>query len=155
MPVGYRFRFAGSSSALTVGWFVAYSSGCEFQSIADFMIAQPPDNPVALNRLRTELLAGLNLHVVMPDGTALSAQSFWNNDVEPAAPVLTRRSLGGGGGDAYWRQRDSWYLWPLPPEGALTVAGSWPGVGIDGLVCELDATLIRSAGAESLKAWTD
>lgn len=154
MPVGYRFRFTQPALAqLTVGEFVAYSTGVEFETVATLVMSDPPDNRLELDDLRTRLLSGLAVEIILPDGTVVSARSSGSPATEPQPPALTRLWHGRGGGRAHWTQRDTWYLWQPPVAGTLTFVCRWPEVGIDERVHEVEAERIRSASQQALRFW--
>jgi hypothetical protein len=70
---------------------------------------------------------------------------------EPAGPVLTPG--GGGGGPGQWDSE--FWLWPLPPPGALTFAVEWPKQQIELTTQEVDAELILEASKKSEVLWPD
>jgi hypothetical protein len=67
----------------------------------------------------------------------------------PDRPVLSGRG-GGGGGRAV--DRDYW-LWPLPPPGALTVVLQWPQLGIERTTSRIDADQIVAAATRAQAIW--
>lgn len=69
----------------------------------------------------------------------------------PAGPLISGWS--GGGGGKRWDMR--WWIWPLPPEGRLTVSCDWPEGDVPHAEVELDGGSIRRAGEESGKLWPD
>jgi hypothetical protein len=69
----------------------------------------------------------------------------------PAGPLISGWS--GGGGGKRWDAR--WWIWPLPPEGLLTVSCDWPEGDVPHAEVELDGGSIRRAGEESGKLWPD
>ena len=96
MPVGYRFRFIQPALAqLTVGEFVAYSTGVEFETVATLVMSDPPHNRLELDDLRTRLLSGLAVEIILPDGTVVSARSSGSSATEPQprpdSPLAWRR----------------------------------------------------------------
>jgi hypothetical protein len=69
----------------------------------------------------------------------------------PKGPVLLLMSGGGGGK----RWDFHYWVWPLPPEGNLTLTCEWPARGITLIEHELDGAAIRRAGESSTGLWTD
>jgi hypothetical protein len=65
----------------------------------------------------------------------------------------TLMSSGGGGTDRSWHARV--WLWPLPPEGSLTLAFAWPDEGVDEATVQVDATAIVRAAARAVELWPD
>jgi hypothetical protein len=60
---------------------------------------------------------------------------------------------GGGGSQRRWEGR--FWLWPLPPEGPLTFAFTWPEEGIGETTVEVDAGPIRDAAGHVVELWPD
>lgn len=72
-------------------------------------------------------------------------------DAVPDGPVLWPGGGGGGGG----RWRHDFWVWPLPPEGALAFVCEWPAAGIPETRSEIDSALVRDAAAEAVPLWAD
>jgi hypothetical protein len=75
----------------------------------------------------------------------------WGLDDQPAGPLLMER--GGGGGGRTWSF--GYWLWPLPPAGALTVAVEWPAQNVPLTTRELDTAPLREAAARSEALWPE
>jgi hypothetical protein len=71
----------------------------------------------------------------------------------PAEDAVLLRQQSGGGGQ-YFRHY-TFYLWPLPPIGRLTLVLDWPAERITETHTELDADPIRSAAARAVVVWSD
>jgi len=69
----------------------------------------------------------------------------------PTRPILSES--GGGGSEGEWDQ-DYW-LWPLPPPGALTFAVEWPSKGLELTMHEVDAGPILEAAELSEPLWPE
>jgi hypothetical protein len=67
---------------------------------------------------------------------------------EPEHPVLHSMGGGGGGGGGRWEQ-DFW-VWPLPPAGALTFVCEWPAAGVALSRAETDAQPLLDAAARAV-----
>ena len=65
--------------------------------------------------------------------------------VKPSEPVMYAQ--GGGGAAGNWRQ--SLWIWPLPPAGALTFICEWPGLQIPVTRRAIDAHEIHDAAARA------
>jgi hypothetical protein len=68
-----------------------------------------------------------------------------------SSPDIVLMQRGGGGGSSGWEL--GFWLWPLPPEGPLTLAVEWPSQGVDLTTAEVDTAPIREASARSEKLW--
>lgn len=68
----------------------------------------------------------------------------------PGVPVL---SGGGGSGNEHATDREYW-LWPLPPGGALTIFCQWPRLGIEPTSTPMDAEQVVAAAARARPLWT-
>jgi hypothetical protein len=100
---------------------------------------------------------GLRFGVVFADGHRLTnfdrqtPYSYPIPSTPPDTPVM--RPTSGGGGEFHYQQ--SLYIWPLPPDGPLTVVVEWPDQAIAETRTELDATAIRAAAAQAVLIWSD
>jgi hypothetical protein len=70
-----------------------------------------------------------------------------------AATEISLAARGGSGGQRRWSQ--SYWLWPLPPEGPLTFAFAWPAKGIAETTADVDTAPLRAAGTRSVELWPD
>jgi hypothetical protein len=85
----------------------------------------------------------------LPDGRRL-VPDRWHDEPEATARLVHR---GGGGGGLTWDE--SYWLWPLPPPGALLVACEWTDEGIEETVIELDTAPLREAARRAVELWPD
>jgi hypothetical protein len=69
--------------------------------------------------------------------------------LEPAGPVIGQQG-GGGGGQRY---DFHYFVWPLPPDGPVTITCKWPARGLLTAGKELNGTAIRAAGLKSRGVW--
>jgi hypothetical protein len=70
-------------------------------------------------------------------------------DDEPSRPILM---MGGGGGGG--RRYDlTYWVWPLPPEGPVTLVVQCPARSIPQTRFQLDGTMIREAAGQALELW--
>ena len=67
----------------------------------------------------------------------------------PTVPVLMPRGGGGGGGE--WKQ--AFWVWPLPPNGPLTLFFDWPDRNITEISVALDGTAVRHGGEQATELW--
>jgi hypothetical protein len=70
-----------------------------------------------------------------------------------AATEIVLWPRGGSGSRRRWSR--SFWLWPLPPAGALTFALSWPAQRIDEVLADVDATPIVEAAGRAVELWPD
>jgi hypothetical protein len=72
-------------------------------------------------------------------------------EVVRSGPLLKLRSAGGGG----QRYSQSFWLWPLPPEGPLSFVCEWPAFDIGLSRVDVDSALFRDAASRSRPLWDD
>jgi hypothetical protein len=94
----------------------------------------------------------LRFGVQFADGRkATSLEAFPSGDEDPAGPVLTSHGARGGGS----LYESGFWLYPLPPPGALAFVCEWPSEGISLSRVEIDASLIREAAEKAKELWED
>ncbi len=88
-------------------------------------------------------------------GPSSETMSYWSamrlgREPElPAGPIIA--GWGGGGGGKRWDMQ--FWIWPLPPDGALTVSCEWPAGGVPFASEEFDGRMVRLAGQSSTRLW--
>lgn len=87
----------------------------------------------------------------MTFGEPIGGQFRGKPDEEPKGPVLIARLFGGGGRRADFR----YWVWPLPPQGPLTLACEWPAQGIPVSTKDLDSAPILEASASAELLWEE
>ncbi|MBD0735420.1 hypothetical protein [Streptomyces sp. CBMA29] len=96
---------------------------------------------------------GLRLGIEYADGRrAATGQGLPMWFQGPRDEDLLRIQAGGGGGNALCWDQDLW-ISPLPPDGPVTLVGTWPDIGVDEQRAGLDGTAIRAAAARALELW--
>jgi hypothetical protein len=90
-----------------------------------------------------------------PDDRELSSyyRAFAAGYDPPLPPGPVMGSSGGTGGLSSWDLR--YWIWPLPPDGPVTITCEWPAGGVPDGSAELDGSAIRRAGESSQRLWTD
>ena len=68
-------------------------------------------------------------------------------------PSLVMEQGGGGGGDRSWDM--NFWVYPLPPEGPVTLVASWLQQGVPETRAELDGAAIREAAARAVTLWPE
>lgn len=94
----------------------------------------------------------IRLGIVFADGSSWSNLDarFASFDAAPPAPFVIAR--GGGGGGNSWSMEQ--WLWPLPPDGPLTLIAEWPSYGIAETRAVIDATALRVASSNAIDLWS-
>ena len=129
--------------AVTVGGMTAYPTGVTFTVRVLHRQAGPED---VFFRLHHPGPGGLRLGVELADGSRAFAD---RGRGEPGSgPTLS--SHGGHGGELTYEMQ--YWLWPLPPDGPLRFACTWPDEGIEETTAELDAP-IRAAAGRAVEVW--
>jgi hypothetical protein len=122
----------------------AFQTGFEFWASAKFRRGQPP----ATGDLAPQESARVGLQFA--DGR--KAASFGSGPEQGAAPTgifLMPLGLSGGLQHRDW----SYWAWPLPPAGPVTIVFEWAGAGIAEQRGSLDAELILDAARRSVRIW--
>jgi hypothetical protein len=71
---------------------------------------------------------------------------------DTSAPAAGRLHRAGGRGQRY---SQSFWLWPLPPEGPFSFVCEWPALDIGLTRVEVDSALFHEAAAPSRALWDD
>jgi hypothetical protein len=107
----------------------------------------------------TSLESGLDMPIAVAygeeqtagGGAVAVADDEESEEQVPQGPVLMSRG-GGGGGQRY---SQSFWLWPLPPEGSLSFVCEWPALDIALSRVDVDSALFREAASRSRTLWDD
>jgi hypothetical protein len=67
--------------------------------------------------------------------------------------VLVQHGGGGGGGGGTVTMRPGFWLWPLPPPGALRIWCEWPALEVGRASVEIDAAAICAAAEQARPLW--
>jgi hypothetical protein len=147
-------------AALGVSGFRAFPNGFEMT----LTVALRDDDPFGLgavyHRMHEPPARGADLPaeflrfgVRFADGTSATnlAGRHLEPDASPTPPVLIQRGGGGGG-----RRFDfEYWVWPLPPDGPMTLVTEWPWKGIAESRAEIDTAPIRAAAARAVQLFPE
>ena len=134
---------------------VAFSTGLEFAVEVRLRELDELSDPFGFHLRHTVREGGaipdevLRFGFELADGGKATNLGGFPGPDAPSGPVLMQR--GGGGGGRSWSLRH--WLWPLPPEGPLTVVVEWPRHGIQLTRIEVDGEPLRQAAAMSEALW--
>ena len=134
-------------TAVVVRGGVAYSTGLEFRLAVLWRVPpRPYVDPLGHRRSSDEVL---RFGVQLADGSKATTVSWRPPPDDIATPVLTQRGSSGHGGS--WQS--GFWLWPLPPRGAVVFACEWPSEGIPLTRYEIDVSPILEAARRSEVLW--
>jgi hypothetical protein len=138
--------------AVCVTRLAAYPTGFELDLLAMITPDEDDFDPILFHRhalLRSRRVDELppeilRFGVQFADGSrATNTGAFQREQQRPTPPVM--HQAGGHGGGGQWRH--TYWVWPLPSPGSLTLVCEWPAMNIALTEYELDARLILD-GAE-------
>ena len=144
-----RVLFRGDELAIALIGIVAFSTGLELQVVVrrrhvsdepDLMHFHMHGRAARGGELGPEVF---RFGVEYPDGRKATNLGHPPFGEDPPGPVLINR--GGGGGGRSWNF--GYWLWPLPPAGALRVVVEWPAFGVPLTDIELDGAAFAEAAA--------
>jgi hypothetical protein len=150
----------GDEAVVVLSSCVAYTSGFQLGiSIRKKYEAPPLSNP-RLHREMPEM--SLEVGVRFADGRETSpardaeqrkafSEAFAAGSDPPLPPGPMIGSGGGGGGGRRWDW--TYWIWPLPPDGPLTVVARWPAGRVPDGEVQVEGSAIRRAGERSEKLW--
>jgi hypothetical protein len=101
----------------------------------------------------TSLGSGLDVPLAVAYGAPSAPATVVDAAAErvPRGPLLTARGGSGGG----LRYSQTFWLWPLPPEGPLSFVCEWPALDIELTRVEVDSAPLREAAARGRPLWDD
>ncbi|HET7466097.1 MAG TPA: hypothetical protein VFL29_05480 [Candidatus Dormibacteraeota bacterium] len=140
---------------------VAYSNGFTFG------IAMRSKDPIrtGFGPHEPDEKAGFNIGIRYSDGRDSRRPGFgpspelmnyfqeWSegkDPPEPQGPVIG--PMSGSASDTRWDYH--YFVWPLPPDGPITITCRWPARGLHAAGKELNGTAIRAAGLKSKSVWS-
>jgi hypothetical protein len=145
------------SLALSVGDVVAYTTGFMLRLALRFRPGGDEDPRTAFMQLHprpgTPPEEILRFGVEFSDGRRAAGFGPGRPPPVVAPPISLMRRGGGGGGDGAFDT--SYWVFPLPPPGPLTLAAEWPARGIALVTQQIDGSAIADAGARSELLWED
>lgn len=89
----------------------------------------------------------LRLGVAFADGRKATNLAHEFGFTRPADDGIVLRSDGGGGGGERYAQ--TYWIWPIPSRGPLTVVCEWPSYGVPVTRLDLDGDAIRDAAGRA------
>jgi hypothetical protein len=92
------------------------------------------------------------LAVRFADGRRATTLDPLEYDRDITDAVVLNLGSGAGGSDTF--MRESIYIEPLPPPGAVTVTARWQALGVAESDIELDGAEIRAGAEKSLPVWS-
>jgi len=151
---------AGDEAVVVLSSCVAYTTG--FQLVVGIRRKNEPP-PLANPRLHRDMPeTSMEIGVRFTDGRETSpardaaqrraffdAVAAGSDPPLPAGPMIG--SGGGGGGGRRWDW--TYWIWPLPPDGPMTVIARWPAGRVPDGEIQVDGSAIRMAGERSEKLW--
>jgi hypothetical protein len=100
----------------------------------------------------------INFGVQFPDGVKVTTQRPYVPDLDmmhPPHEAPTHGLTGGGGGGSDMHYEHSYFLWPLPGPGTLTMVCEWSQYGIGETAHDLDTAVILDAAKRARLLWED
>ena len=89
----------------------------------------------------------------MMEGSSTSLHAVDGEESPDPMTEITMTPSSGGGSDRHSYQ--TYWVWPLPPEGNLRFVCEWPAFGIPETSVELDSAPIREASERAVSVWAD
>jgi hypothetical protein len=87
-----------------------------------------------------------------PSPAVMAYYEAWREGREPEVPTGPIIAMGSGGGGGK-RLDFHYWVWPLPPDGPLTISCEWRAGGVALSTIEVDGSGIRRAGTASTSLW--
>lgn len=146
--------------AVAVSALFVYADGLSFDIVAMSSLDAPDDAPEADPMLHThhhEPISGAIPDEMLRVGVALSdgrkATNLTPAPFPPAADDVVLRPSGSGGSSERYEQ--TYWVWPLPADGALRIVCEWPAHGIPETTHDVDGAAVLAAAARSRVVFSD
>jgi hypothetical protein len=148
-----------AEAVVAVSSIAVYPNGFEFTLFAVLRVARrggpgahaghwlEPDQPPPAKFLR--------VGVQFSDGRRVTNLNRLPAATDDAPDATPQPKMMGGGGGGRRQFEGTYYVWPLPPSGTLSVVCEWPAYGIDESRIEVDAQTLIDASARSIQLWPD
>lgn len=140
--------------AVAITRVAAFPTGIEFELVTMWGGEEEPDlDPFMFRPHRLGAGSGvgpvppdiLRFGVQFADGSKATNTSGMPFGGRPEGPIL--HAGGGGGGGGSWHQ--TYWVWPLPPAGTVTLVCEWPAMDIPLTRTEMEAAPILDAAARA------
>ncbi|WP_022927213.1 hypothetical protein [Patulibacter americanus] len=147
--------------AVAVSAVFVYADGLSFDVVVMSSLDEPDDGPDVDPMLYThhhEPISGAIPDEMLRIGVALSdGRKATNLTPPPFRPVgddvVVLRPGGGGGSSERYEQ--TYWVWPLPADGALTIVCEWPAHGVPETAYDLDGAAVLAAANRSRVVFSD
>jgi hypothetical protein len=147
--------------AVAVSALFVYADGLSFDLVAmsslDAAEGAPPVDPM-LHSHHHEPVSGPIPDAMLRVGVALSdgrkATNVAPARLPPTGDDVLVLSPGGGGGSSE-RYEQTYWLWPLPPDGAVQIVCEWPAHGIPVTTLDVDGAAVLAAAKRSRVVFSD
>lgn len=151
---------AGEEAVVVLRSCIAYTNGFQVGVGIRRKNEPPPFSNPRLHREMPEM--SLEVGVRFADGRETSPardaeqrRAFFEAFAAGSDPPLLAGPMigasGGGGGGRSWDW--TYWIWPLPPDGTMTVVARWPAGRVPDGEVQIDGSAIRLAGKRSEKLW--
>jgi hypothetical protein len=87
----------------------------------------------------------------MISGTAYGLAASADDDGPDPRTEIMMTPSGGGGGER--RSHETYWVWPLPPDGPVRFVCEWPQLEIAESSVEVDGSVIRGAANRAIPVW--
>lgn len=98
-------------------------------------------------------LGGLHLDVAHPNGGSATWRGHLGQSRDVSQALVVLRSMRGGGGTSLMAQ--SYFLWPLPTAGMLTIGCEWRDASIERVAIDIECSQFAEAASRAVALWAN